>query len=43
MRLMSDRAYVYVYGRLYIYGPLTLEIDQSTSKRSIQSNSEPQT
>jgi hypothetical protein len=22
MRLMSDRAYAYAYGRLYIYGPL---------------------
>jgi len=44
MRLMSDRAYAYEYGRLYIYGPLALEIErinqssQSTSLRSIQSN-----
>jgi hypothetical protein len=38
---MSDRAYAYAYGRLYIYGPLALEIDQSsqsTSQKSIQSN-----
>jgi hypothetical protein len=38
---MSDRAYAYVYARLYIYEPLALEIDQSsqsTSQRSIQSN-----
>jgi hypothetical protein len=44
MRLMSDRAYAYAYGRLYIYGPLALEIDQSsqsTSQRSIQSNNMP--
>jgi len=27
MRLMSDRAYAYAYGRLYIYGPLALEIE----------------
>ena len=26
MRLMSDRAYAYAYGSLYIYGPLILEI-----------------
>jgi hypothetical protein len=41
MRLMSDRAYAYANGRLYIYGTLALEIDQSsqlTSLRSIQSN-----
>jgi len=25
MRLMSDRAYVYAYGRLYIYGPSGFE------------------
>jgi len=25
MHLMSDRAYAYAYGRLYIYGPLALE------------------
>ena len=28
MRLMSDRAYTYAYGRLYIYGPLALEIER---------------
>jgi hypothetical protein len=28
MRLMSDRAYAYAYGRLYIYGPLALEIER---------------
>jgi hypothetical protein len=41
VRLMSDRAYAYAYGRLYIYGPLALEIDQSSKSRShrtIQSN-----
>jgi hypothetical protein len=41
MHLMSDRAYACAYGRLYIYRPLALEIDQlrqSTSQRSIQSN-----
>jgi len=41
MRLMSDRAYAYAYGRLYIDGPLALEIDQSSQSRShqiIQSN-----
>jgi len=27
MRLMSDRAYAYAYGRLYIYGPLALGIE----------------
>jgi len=44
MRLMLDRAYAYAYGRLYIYGLLALEIDQSsqsTSQRSIQSNNMP--
>jgi hypothetical protein len=28
MRLMSDRAYAYAHGRLYIYGPLALEIER---------------
>jgi hypothetical protein len=28
MRLMSDRAYTYAYGRLYTYGPLALEIER---------------
>jgi len=32
MRLMSDSAYVYAYGRLYIYGPYALLIDQSINK-----------
>ena len=32
MRLMSDRAYAYAYGRLYIYGPLALEIENSIKK-----------
>jgi len=32
MRLMSDRAYAYAYGRLYIYGPLALEIEKSINK-----------
>jgi hypothetical protein len=31
MRLMSDRAYAYAYGRLYIYGPLALEIERIKS------------
>jgi hypothetical protein len=34
MRLMSDRAYAYAYGRLYIYGLLALEIDQPSSYKS---------
>jgi hypothetical protein len=32
MRLMSDRAYAYAYGRLYIDGPLALEIEKSINK-----------
>jgi len=28
MRLMLERAYAYAYGRLYIYGPLALEIER---------------
>jgi hypothetical protein len=28
MRLMRDRAYAYAYGRLYIFGPLALEIER---------------
>jgi hypothetical protein len=28
MRLMSDRAYAYAYGRLYIYRLLALEIER---------------
>jgi hypothetical protein len=28
IRLISDRAYAYAYGRLYIYGPLALEIER---------------
>jgi len=31
MRLMSDRTYAYAYGRLYIYGPLALEIERIKS------------
>jgi len=31
MRLMSDRTYAYAYGRLYIYGPLALEIESIKS------------
>jgi len=27
MRLISDRAYAYAYGRLYIYRPLALKIE----------------
>jgi hypothetical protein len=32
MRLMSDSAYADAYGRLYIYGPYALELDQSINK-----------
>jgi hypothetical protein len=32
MRLMSDRVYAYAYGRLYIYKPYALEIDQSINQ-----------
>jgi len=32
MRLMSDRAYAYAYERLYIYGPLALEIEKPIKK-----------
>jgi hypothetical protein len=33
MRLMSDRAYAYAYGRLYIYRPLALEIEKSNKSK----------
>ena len=29
IRLISDIAYAYAYGRLYIYGPLALEIERT--------------
>jgi hypothetical protein len=32
MCLMLDGAYVYAYERLYIYGPLALEIDKPIKK-----------
>jgi len=39
MRLMSDSAYAYAYGSLYIYGPSALEREISQSSHSsIQSN-----
>jgi len=38
MLIMSDRAYTSAYGSLYIYGLRILEIDRSTSQKSIQSN-----
>jgi hypothetical protein len=32
MHLISDRAFAYAYGRLYIDGPLALEIEKSINK-----------